>query len=92
MSSNFQEMMQKRHADGSDQICAKFDCTPSYLNVLRICEITACFKSPNSGCYGYHLSFLSLKKIIHLPYNERDNINCCTCIQDFMSFDTEMNS
>ena len=31
------------------------------LNVLRICEITACFKSGNSGFYGYHLFFLSIK-------------------------------
>ena len=36
-----------------------------------MCKITACFKSQNSGCYGYH--FFMYKILIHLPYYESEN-------------------
>ena len=59
--------------------------------VLRICEITACFKTPKSGCYGYHLFFLSIKKLFTYCII-KEIISRFTCIQVFMSFDKELKS
>ena len=47
--------------------------------------------SPDGGCYGYHLFFLSIEKLFTYRIM-KEEISRFTCMQVIVSFDKEMNS